>query len=105
MRKELKVSALLYAITSKHKGDFCFLNCLYSFITENTCTSSRKQTKNIIDFGKKKEVIKSHQDAKVCYTCEKRFLKKFANDRNYQKFRDQAIMQVTMEVQHIVFVI
>ena len=29
-----KLSALLYVITSKHKGDFCCLNCLHSFRTE-----------------------------------------------------------------------
>ena len=35
-----------------------------------------------------KEELKSRQDAKVCYICGKRFLKKFANDKNYQKARD-----------------
>ena len=35
-----------------------------------------------------KEELKSHQDAKVCYICEKRFLQKFTNDKNYQKVRD-----------------
>ena len=30
-----KLSALLHGITSKHKGDFHCLNCLYSFSTEN----------------------------------------------------------------------
>ena len=32
--------------------------------------------------------LKSHQDARVCYICGKRFLKKFANDKNYRKIRD-----------------
>ena len=35
-----------------------------------------------------KEELKSHQDAKVCYICGKRILKKFANNKNYQKVRD-----------------
>ena len=30
-----KVSTLLHVITSKHKGNFYFLNCLRSFRTEN----------------------------------------------------------------------
>ena len=49
--------------------------------------------KNIIDFEKKKmlpltkEELKSHQDAKVCYICGKRFLNNFVN-KNYWKVRD-----------------
>ena len=35
-----------------------------------------------------KEELKPHQDAKVCYICGKRFLKKFANDKNYRKTRN-----------------
>ena len=35
-----------------------------------------------------KEDIKSHQDAKICYICGKKFLKKFANNKNYSKVRD-----------------
>ena len=35
-----------------------------------------------------KEELKSYQDAKVCYICGKRFLKKFTNDKNYRKVRD-----------------
>ena len=56
--------------------------------------SLREHTKNIVDFEKKKlipltkEELKSHQDAKVCYICGKRFLKTFANDKNYWKVRD-----------------
>ena len=30
-----KLFALLHGITSKHKGNFYCLNCLYSFRTEN----------------------------------------------------------------------
>ena len=58
------------------------------------CESLREQKKNIIDFEKKKiltltkEELKSHQNPKVCYVCGKRFLKKFANDKNYWKVRD-----------------
>ena len=39
------------------------------------CTSLKEHAKNIIDFEKKKmlsltkEELKSHKDAKVCYTC------------------------------------
>ena len=53
-----------------------------------------KHVKNIINFEKKKrpplrkEEIRSHQDAKVCHVYEKRFLKKFANDKNYPEVRD-----------------
>ena len=35
-----------------------------------------------------KEKIKSYQDAKICYICGKKILKKFANDKNYWKARD-----------------
>ena len=35
-----------------------------------------------------KEKLKSHQYAKAYYVCGKRFLKKFAKDKNYQKIRD-----------------
>ena len=38
-----------------------------------------------------KEELKSHQDAKVCYICGKRFLKQFANDKRYWKVRDHCI--------------
>ena len=34
-----------------------------------------------------KEKLKSHQDAKVCYICEKRILKKFNKDKNDRKVR------------------
>ena len=35
-----------------------------------------------------KEELKSHQDAKVCYICGKRSLKRFANDKIYWKVRN-----------------
>ena len=48
---------------------------------------------NVIDFEKKKklpltkEEVKSHHDAKICYICGKRILKKFADDKHYRKVR------------------
>ena len=51
------------------------------------CESLRELTKNVIDFEKKKmltkEELKSHQDAKVCYICGKRILKKLSKGINY----------------------
>ena len=53
------------------------------------CESVRKHAKNITDFEKKKmllltrEKLKSHQDAKVCYVCEKRILKKLSKSRDH----------------------
>ena len=58
------------------------------------CISLREHVTNVINFEKKKmlpltkEELKLYQEAKGCYTCGKRFLKKFANDKNYQKVRD-----------------
>ena len=58
------------------------------------CTSLREHAKNIIGFEERKmllltkEELKSHQDAKICYICGKRFLKKFVNDKNHRKVRD-----------------
>ena len=37
-----KLSTLLHGIISKHKGDFCCLNCLHSFRTENKLKSHEK---------------------------------------------------------------
>ena len=74
------------------------------------CTSVREHAKNRINIEKKqmlpltKEELKSYQDAKVCYFCGKRILKKFAKDKNYQKGRN-VIIQINIEAQHIVFVI
>ena len=34
------------------------------------------------------EELKSHQDAKACYICGKRILKKISKSMNYQKVRD-----------------
>ena len=55
------------------------------------CTSLREHAKNIIDFENRKmlpltkEELRSHQDAKICYICGKKILKRFAKDKNYQK--------------------
>ena len=63
-------------------------DCMKTF-----CESLREHTKNRIDFEKKKilpltkEELKSHQDAKVCYNCGKRILKKLYKSINYQKVR------------------
>ena len=59
------------------------------------CESLREQAKNITDFERKekmlpltKEELKSHQDAKVCYICVKRILKKLSKSITYRKVRD-----------------
>ena len=60
---------------------------------EKVLWNFKGHAKNIICFGKKKmltltkEELESHQDAKVCYICGKRFIKNFANDKNYWKVR------------------
>ena len=41
-----RLSALLHGITSKHKGDFCCLNCLHTFTIENKLKSHEKVCKN-----------------------------------------------------------
>ena len=55
---------------------------------ETFCTCLREQPKNIIDFEKKillltKGKSRSHHDANICYICGKRFIKEFANNKNY----------------------
>ena len=58
------------------------------------CTCLREHTKNITDFEKEKmlpltkEKLKSLQDAKVCYICGKRILKKLHKKINYWKVKD-----------------
>ena len=62
-------------------------DCMKTF-----CTSLREHATNVINFEKKnmlpltKEELKLHQDA--CHICGKRILNKFANDKNYQKVKD-----------------
>ena len=43
-----KLSVLLIGIASKHKGDFCCLNCLHSFRTMKKLESHKKVFKNKI---------------------------------------------------------
>ena len=52
-----------------------------------------------------KEELKSHQDAKVCYICKKEFYRSSLKIKIIQKLQIIAIIQVNIEVQHIVFVI
>ena len=40
-----KLSALLREVTSKHHGDFSYLNFLHSFATENKRESHKKNVK------------------------------------------------------------
>ena len=35
-----------------------------------------------------KKELKSHQDATECYSCRKKFIKKFAKDKKHWKVRD-----------------
>ena len=63
---------------------------------KNVCAYLKEHAKNIVDFEKKKkkmlllpkEELKSHQDAKACYICEKRILKKLSESINCQKVSD-----------------
>ena len=56
--------------------------------------SLRERAKNIIDFEKKKmlplkkEELRSHKNARNCYICGKRILKKLSKSINYRKFID-----------------
>ena len=60
---QLKVlSSLLREITSKHHGDFCYLNCLYSFVTENKGESYIKVCKNKYF----RNVAMPSEDTKIC---------------------------------------
>ena len=58
------------------------------------CSSLVEHATNVINLEKKKMLLltkkelKSHQDETKCYICGKRFSKKFAKGKNYQKFRD-----------------
>ena len=79
--------------------------------TKKFFTSLREHAKNIIDFEKKKmipltkEELKPYQDAKVCDIFGKRFLKKFAKDKNYRKVRDHCHFTGQDRGQHIVFLV
>ena len=61
-----KLSTLLKRITSKHKGDFCDLNCFHPFRTENKLKSCEKVCKNkgpcgIARLSKKDDILESNQ--------------------------------------------
>ena len=59
----------------------------------------------MLQLTKKKE-LKLHQNAKVCYICRKRFIKKFAKEKNYRKCRDHCYYTLShIEAQHIVSII
>ena len=70
-------------IENKHtvyRGEDCMKKC---------CNSLREHATSAINFEKKKNVTVNkkelilHQDTTEFYICGKRFLKKFANDKNY----------------------
>ena len=75
-------------IENKHTL-YCRKDCMKKF-----CEPLRGHTKNIIDFEEQKlllltkEELKSHQNAKVCYICWKRILKKISKTINYWKVKD-----------------
>ena len=75
-------------IENKHTL-YCGEDCMKKF-----CTFLREHATNVINFEKRnmlpltKEGLKAHQDPKACHICGKRILKTFADDKNYQKFRD-----------------
>ena len=51
-----------------------------------------------------KEELKSHQDAKVCYICGKRILKKLSKSINYQKVRDLLfIIQINIDTRQRIY--
>ena len=58
---------------------------------KKVCPSLRKHAKNITDFEKKKMLsllkleLKPHQEAKVCYVCGKKILKKLSKTINLRK--------------------
>ena len=75
-------------IENKHSL-YCGDDCMKKF-----CSSVREHATNILKFKNKKmlpltkEELKLHQDAKGCFICGKRFLKKFTKSKNYWKVRD-----------------
>ena len=66
---------------------------------EKFCQSLREQARNIIGFEKKKmfeltkEELKSHEDVKVCYICEKRILQKLTKNKIIKRLEIIAIIQ------------
>ena len=71
-------SVLAFDHIEKKRNLYRGKDCMKKF-----CECLRKYAKNIIDFEKKnltvnKKKKKSHHDAKVCYICGKRILKKLS---------------------------
>ena len=64
---------------------------LGKYYIKTFCESLRKHVKNITDFEKEnmlpltKEELKSHKDARNCYICGGRILKKLSKSINYWK--------------------
>ena len=56
-----KLSALLWRITSKHHDDFCYLNGLHSFATENKCESLSKDFCNVVIPSKNTTTLELYQ--------------------------------------------
>ena len=73
-------------IENKHSL-YCGEDCMKQF-----CESLREHAKNITDLEKNvvfnKKKLNSRQDATEFYFCRKRFMKRFAKDKIYQKLRD-----------------
>ena len=49
--------------------------------------------------------LKLHQDSTVCYICRKKVTQKLDKDKIIIKLETIAILQVNVEMQHIVYVI
>ena len=69
-----KLSALLKETTSKHDGDFYYLNCLYSCRTENKFKSREKVCKSkdfcgIVMLSQKDIIVQFNQNSQIkCHT-------------------------------------
>ena len=61
-----KLSSLLHGIISRHKGDFCCLDSLHSFITKNKLKSHEKYVK-LSEKDKFDQYLKSDQMTYIIY--------------------------------------
>ena len=56
------------------------------------CEPLREDAMKIINFKKKKKVMKEQQEwcenAKICYICKEKFWNKYFKDNKYRKVRD-----------------
>ena len=75
------------------------------------CKFLREQAVKIINFLKKKLLTEvqqeSYENAKICYICKKKFENKYLKDKklkNMVKLEVIVIIQVNIEVLHIVYV-